>query len=139
MRNYNYKMGIMVGNTEIPDPSEWTYQVGDLDTSGKRDAKGLLHRAYVATKINYEFKWSAIEWEMLQTILDAVNKEKFKLTAPDPRTFKTTYKGNYYVGDRTGGAKYFYSSGDMNGNQYIPDTEHNDMAQFDLKLKFIEY
>lgn len=125
-RTYNYSMGIRVGSVDIPDPSEWTYQVGDLDTSGSRDATGLLHRAYVATKINYEFKWNAIEWEMLQTIVGAVNSPKFTLQAPDPRTFNTTYTGDYYVGDRTGSCKYF-----------LPDRD--DKAQFDLKLKFIEY
>ena len=125
-RNYKYDMGIMVGMTPIPDPSEWTYQVGDLDTSGSRDATGLLHRAYVATKINYEFKWNAIEWEMLQLIVSAVNQPKFSMTAPDPRTFNTTYTGDYYVGDRTGNCKYF-----------LPDK--SEKASFDLKLKFIEY
>lgn len=123
---YNYKMGIKVGSTEIPDPSKWSYQVGDLDTSGSRDATGLLHRAYVATKINYEFEWNAIEWEMLQKIVKAVQKPKFTLTAPDPRTFDTMYKGDYYVGDRTGSCNY-----------YLP--ERDDIAVFNLKLKFIEY
>ena len=139
MRNYNYKMGIKIGNKDIPDPSEWTYQVGDLDSSGSRDAKGLLHRAYVTTKINYEFKWNALEWEMLQTILSAVNTPKFTLKAPDPRTFSTIYTGKYYVGDRTGGAKYFYTSGNMNGKNYVSDGTHDEIAQFELKLKFIEY
>lgn len=125
-RAYNYAMGIQVNGVSIPDPSEWTYQVGDLDTSGSRDATGLLHRAYVATKINYEFKWNAIEWEMLQRIVSAVNSPKFTLQAPDPRTFNTSYTGDYYVGDRTGACKYF-----------LPDRD--DKAQFDLKLKFIEY
>lgn len=126
MRQYNYKMGIKVGDVEIPDPSEWNYQVGDLDTSGSRDATGLLHRAYVATKINYEFKWNALEWEMLEIILNAVQSPKFKLVAPDPRVFGETYTGYYYVGDRTGKGWY-----------YRPELD--DIAQFDLKLKFIEY
>lgn len=126
MRNYNYKMGIKVGSVKLPDPSEWNYQVGDLDTSGKRDATGLLHRAYVATKINYEFKWNALDWEMLQIILAAVQHEKFTLTAPDPRNFNEKYTKQYYVGDRTG--KNYY---------YI--TSREEIAQFDLKLKFIEY
>lgn len=126
MRQYNYNMGIKVGSVNIPDPSEWTYQVGDLDTSGKRDATGLLHRAYVATKINYEFSWKALDWEMLQIIVAAVQNQKFVLTAPDPRTFNTLYIGDYYVGDRTGKCLYF-----------LPDK--SDKAQFDLKLKFIEY
>lgn len=125
-RTYNHKLGIMVGNVSIPDPSTWSYQVGDLDTAGSRDATGLLHRSYVATKINYEFSWNALEWEMLQQIVSAVNSPKFRLTAPDPRTFNTSYTGWYYVGDRTGECLYFLQ-------------EKSDVAQFSLKLKFIEY
>lgn len=125
-RQYKYTMGITVGSTPIPDPSEWNYQVGDLDTSGKRDATGLLHRAYVATKINYEFSWKSLDWAMLQIIVAAVQNQKFQLTAPDPRTFNSMYTGYYYVGDRTGKCLY-----------YLP--EKPDKAQFDLKLKFIEY
>jgi len=125
-RAYNYKLGIKVGTTNIPDPSELSYQVGDLDTSGSRDATGLLHRAYVATKINYELSWNSLEWEMLQTILNAVNTPQFTFTAPDPRDFLNTYTGTYYVGDRTGKMKYYLEQKD-------------DVAQFDLKLKFIEY
>lgn len=126
MRNYNYKMGITVNNNKIPDPAKWTYQVGDLDTSGARDANGLLHRSYVATKINYEFSWNGLEWEMLQQIVNYVSSPKFTLTAPDPRTFNTTYTGTYYVGDRTGECNY-----------YLEDNDEK--AVFSLKLKFIEY
>ena len=126
MRQYNYKMGIRIGNTDIPDVSKWSYQVGDLDTSGSRDATGLLHRARVATKINYEFSWNSLEWEMLQVILQAVNEEKFTLTAPDPRTFLGTYTGDYYVGDRTGEAQYFLE-------------DRGEVASYTLKLKLIEY
>lgn len=126
MRQYNYKMGIRIGNTNIPDVSKWTYQVGDLDTSGSRDANGLLHRARVATKINYEFSWNSLEWEMLQTILQAVNAEKFQLTAPDPRTFMGTYTGYYYVGDRSGDAQYFLEG-------------RSEKASYSLKMKLIEY
>ena len=125
-RKYNYRMGIKVNNVNIPDPSSWNYQVGDLDASGSRDATGLLHRAYITTKINYEFEWNALEWKMLQTILAAVLHEKFELTAPDPRTFDSLYLGDYYVGDRTGSAHY-----------YVPGRDEK--ATFSLKLKFIEY
>lgn len=127
---YNEKLGIKIkyGSDEVmlPDPSTWTYQVGDLDTSGSRDATGLLHRAYVATKINYEFSWNAIEWEKLAEILAAVNHPEFTMTAPDPRSFNETYTGKYYTGDRTGKNHY-----------YLP--ERPNVAVFDLKLKFIEY
>ena len=125
-RPYNFNMGITVDGTAIPDPSEWTYQVGDLDTSGSRDATGLLHRAYVATKINYEFTWNALGWEMLETVLNAIRNPKFSMTAPDPRDFNATYTGDFYVGDRTGKGWYF-----------LP--ERDEKATFSLKLKFIEY
>lgn len=127
---YNEAMRIRVtanGRTvTLPDPSEWNYQIGDLDTSGKRDATGLLHRAYVATKINYEFTWKALEWEKLEEVLAAIQSPKFKMTAPDPRTMTGTYTGYYYAGDRTG--KNFY---------YLPSKP--DVAVFDLKVKIIEY
>ena len=123
---YPTNMQITINGTVLPDPAEWNYQVGDLDTSGSRDATGLLHRAYVATKINYEFSWKALGWDMLQHILTAVNTQRFVLTAPDPRTFLGTYTGNYYVGDRTGKAHYYL-------------TEREGVAEYSLKLKFIEY
>jgi len=124
--NYNHRMGITVDGVPIPDPTSWDYQVGDLDTSGRRDATGYLHRAYVATKINYDFSWNALEWEELAVIINAVQKEKFSMTAPDPRRFNTSYTGDYYVGDRTGKGWYF-----------LP--EKDEKAVFSLKLKFIEY
>ena len=126
MRQYNYALGIIVNGVQIPDPSEWNYQVGDLDTQGGRDATGKLHRAYVATKINYEFSWNALEWEMLQVIVAAVQKPQFRLEAPDPRRFGAVYTGQYYVGDRTGKGWYFLA-------------EKDEKAMFTLKLKFIEY
>lgn len=126
MRKYKYSMGIKVNNVAIPDPSEWTYQVSDLDTEGGRDATGLLHRAYVATKVNYDFVWNALDWEMLQHICAQIQTPQFVLKAPDPRTFSTMYTGNYYCGDRTGKCYYYL-------------VENEEKAQFDLKVNFIEY
>ncbi len=126
MRSYKYSMGIKVNGTAIPDPSEWTYQVSDLDTEGGRDATGLLHRAYVATKVNYDFVWNALDWEMLQHIVAVIQTPQFVLIAPDPRTFNTMYTGNYYCGDRTGKCYYYL-------------VENEEKAQFDLKVNFIEY
>ena len=125
-RKYNNTMGIQINGDNMPDVSKWSYQIGDLDTSGSRDATGLLHRSRVATKINYEFSWNALEWNMLRWILSHINADKFTLKAPDPRTFQGTYSGNYYVGDRTGECLYFLE-------------ENDDVAQYSLKLKFIEY
>jgi len=126
MREYRKVMGFKVDGEDLPDPSKFSYQVGDLDTSGSRDATGLLHRAYVATKINFELSWNSLDWEKLEQILAMVNTPKFTLVAPDPRDFMSTYTGDYYVGDRTGDMLY-----------YLEDKE--DVAQFNLKLKFIEY
>jgi hypothetical protein len=130
MLSYNEAMQIKVTygdrTVTLPDPSEWNYQVGDLDTSGSRDATGELHRAYVATKINYEFKWNGLEWEKLEELLAAIAHPEFRMTAPDPRYFNQTYSGRYYTGDRTGKNHYF-----------IP--ERPNVALFDLKVKFIEY
>lgn len=125
-RTYKYTLGIRVNNTNLPDPSKMTFQVGDLDTSGSRDATGLLHRARVATKINYEMTWSALEYEMLVHVLGAITGDKFTLTAPDPRTLTTTYTGQYYVGDRK-----------MDVIYYLP--ERGDIMESSLTLKFIEY
>lgn len=124
--HYNHEMNLKVNNTYLPDPSKWTYQIADLDTSGSRDGTGYLHRAYVATKINYELSWNALEWEMLQQILEAVQHDKFTFTGPDPRKFTTQHTGDYYVGDRSGEALYFR-----------PDKPG--WAVYSLKLKFIEY
>ena len=124
--SYKYSLNLKANGVDLPDPSSWNYQVGDLDTSGSRDGNGYLHRAYVATKINYEFEWNALEWEMLETILKAVQKDKFTFSGPDPRTFQKSYSGDYYVGDRTGEVKY-----------YRPDKP--EWAVYSLKLKFIEY
>ena len=126
MRQYKYDMNIRVNGTNIPDPSEWKYQVSDLDTLGKRDVTGLLHRKKVATKINYQFKWNSLDWEMLQLIVGAVVPEQFTFQAPNPVTFNSMYTGNYYVGDRQGSCLYYL-------------TEKPDKAQFDLELHFIEF
>jgi len=130
-RTYPTRMGIVANGVALPDPQKMSYQVGDLDTSGSRDATGLLHRAYVATKINFEMSWNGLEWVKLQEMLAAVNTPKFTLTAPDPRTFTTTYTGDYYVGDRTGDMLLYKDASDYN--------IETDDAVYSLKLKFIEY
>lgn len=123
---YTYSMGIKVGGVSIPDPSKWDYEVSDLDTMGKRDGTGLLHRAKVATKVNYSFEWSGLEWQMLQTILSAVAPDSFTLIAPDPRTYDTKHTGTYYTGDRTGSNLYYYA-------------DRPEIGVYSLKLKLIEY
>ena len=122
----NYKMGIRVNGTPLPDPTSWKYQVADLDTEGSRDATGYLHRNRVASKMNYEFEWKALKWELLDNILKAVDEDKFNLVAPDPRNFRRQYSGDYYVGDRSGENHYYL-------------VERPEIGLYSLKLKFIEY
>ena len=121
-----YDMGFTVNSTPIPDPSGWSYEIADLDVSGERDATGLLHRDRVATKVNYSLEWRVLTWEELQVILSAVTADKFTLVAPDPRTFKSKYTGDYYVGNRSGDAHF-----------YLPERDY--VSVYSLKLKFIEY
>lgn len=119
-------MGFIIDGTAIPDPSEMEYEVADLDLSGERDTTGRLHRDRVATKVNYSLTWNAITWSQLQIILNAISPAQFSLDAPDPRTLKGRYKGDYYVGNRSG-KTYFYRSDN-------PET-----AVYSISFKLIEY
>lgn len=126
MREYRYDMGLIVDGTRLPDSANMAYEVADLDTEAERDATGYLHRKMVATKINYSLEWKGLEWEMLARILEAIGKPKFRLTAPDPRSFTKTWSGDYYVGNRDGDMLYYWKN-------------RTEKATFNLKLKFIQY
>lgn len=94
----NYKMGFAVNGTAIPDPSKFSGAESALDTSGERDATGMLHRAMVATKHPLKIEWNLLEWSMIQRILGLVRGESFQFTYPDPANGLTTIKA--YAGDR---------------------------------------
>lgn len=94
-----FTLGFKVGDHHLPDPSAYSYTVADLDASGNRDATGLLHRERVGTKRNVELKWSALDWETVQDILQTVDAESFTFTFPCPEA-RGSYTGTYYVGDR---------------------------------------
>ena len=96
--NLSYSMGFKVGATAIPDPSTFTGAVSDLDTMGKRDATGYLHRNMVATKHPLKLKYANIPWSLIQSICSLMASPKFQFTYPDPaRGLSTVYA---YVGDR---------------------------------------
>lgn len=93
-----YDMGFKIGTTSIPDPAGFTGAVSDLDTMGKRDATGYLHRKMVATKHPLKLKYQNIPWSLIQTICGLMASPKFRFTYPDPaRGLSTIYA---YVGDR---------------------------------------
>lgn len=95
---YRYAMGFMIGSTAIPDPTEFTGAVSDLDTMGKRDATGLLHRCKVATKHPLKLKYENIPWSLIQQICALMASESFSFTYPDPAVGVQTITA--YVGDR---------------------------------------
>ena len=99
MRKYTYHLGFAVNNIPLPDPSGFSGETSDLDTSAERDATGLLHRKWVARKVPVELKYTGIDWGMCQAILQSVNHDKFRFTFPDPNTGQLR-TGNYYVGGR---------------------------------------
>lgn len=95
---YRYEMGFMVGDTAIPDPKGFSGAVSDLDTLGKRDATGYLHRNKVATKHPLKLKYENITWAMIRNICSLMAAPKFQFTYPDPAVGMKTIDA--YVGDR---------------------------------------
>lgn len=99
MRGYRYDLGFAVNGTPLPDPSGFSGETADLDTSAERDATGMLHRDRVATKIPVVMTYTNITWDMCQTILQAVSPAEFQFTCPDPNT-GALRTGTYYAGNR---------------------------------------
>lgn len=94
-----YSLGFKIGNTNIPDPSEFKYTTASLDASAERDVTGTLIRDMVATKHNVGLKWDALSWSRIKSILVLLQSEKFSFSFPSPET-GAIYTGTYYVGDR---------------------------------------
>lgn len=97
---YRYSMGFKIGSTSIPDPHVFTGAVSDLDTLGKRDATGYLHRNRVATKHPIKLEYHGIPWSLIQTICSLMTADKFSFTFPDPALGGSTRTVQAYVGDR---------------------------------------
>ena len=95
---YRYEMGFQINGSPIPDPSKFTGKVSDLDTMGKRDANGLLHRCRVATKHPLKMEYTNIPWSMIQFICSLMTGASFTFTYPDPAEGSKTITA--YVGDR---------------------------------------
>jgi len=95
----SYSMGFLVNGTRIPDPNKFTGAVSDLDTMGKRDANGLLHRKRVATKHPLKFEYTNIPWDTIQTICGLISADAFQFTYFDPAVGATRTM-TAYTGDR---------------------------------------
>ena len=94
-----YDMGFCVNKIPIPDPASFTGAESDLDTMGKRDATGYLHRNKVATKHPLKVEYSNIPWEWIMDIAKLLKEPKFEFTYPSPFTGGMETM-EAYVGDR---------------------------------------
>lgn len=98
IRGHNYRMGFAVNGSPIPDPSVFTGKASALDTSGGRDANGMLHRAMVATKHPLKLEYHSITYAMMEEIMGKMRGDRFNFTFPDPLEGYITITA--YVGDR---------------------------------------
>ena len=94
-----YDMGFCVNGVPLPDPTAFTGAESDLDTMGKRDATGYLHRTKVATKHPLKLEYSNIPWERIMDIAALLREDKFNFTFPSPFTGDMQTM-EAYVGDR---------------------------------------
>lgn len=117
MRLYKYNLGFAINGTPIPDPSGFSGETSDLDTSAERDATGLLHRNWVAQKVPTEMTYTNIDWDMCQSILAALNHPSFQFTFPDPNV-GTLRTGTYYAGNRKWDSVWM-PSGELPAGWYV--------------------
>lgn len=96
--NRRFEMGFSVNGSLLPDPSKFTGAVSDLDTMGKRDATGYLHRNRVATKHPLKLEYQNIPWSMICYICELIKDDKFSFSYHDPANGLLTFDA--YVGDR---------------------------------------
>ena len=118
-----YSMGFSVDGVPIPDPQSYTGAESDLDTMGKRDATGYLHRNKVATKHPLKFEYKNIPWETIMDIGRLMKKDKFSFTYPSPFTGEMETM-DAYAGDRD-----FTTVQSISGRVWLGD----------LKFSIIEY
>lgn len=119
-----YKMGFLVGQLPIPDPSAFSGKESDLDTMGERDANGYLHRNRVATKHPLSIEYKNIPWGVITQICKMLMADKFSFTFPDPFSETGMSTIEAYAGDRDFTAVWSPVDSDWIGN---------------LKVSIIEY
>ena len=90
---------LKINGVAIPDPSEFSVDIMDIDDETTRNAKGDLIRNRIATKRKLNCQWPPCGNAEMSTILKAVKNVFFTVEYPDPmegiRLTKT-----FYVGDR---------------------------------------
>ena len=110
---YSYDMGFAINGVPIPDPTAFSGADSALDTLGKRDANGNLHRKMVAIKHPTKVEYTNYGWDMIKHIMQLMIGEEFQFTYPDPRLGMRTMKA--YAGDREWECVRFPSDGQKIG------------------------
>ena len=133
VRRHNFDMGLLINGQRIPDPTVFTGAASALDSSGSRDANGMLHRNMVATKHPLKLEYHAITFGTMSYIMGLMTGSKFQFTFPDPMVGVITIDA--YVGDRDWELKY------APAQEYPPGEQGPWMEQWlgDLKFSIIEY
>ena len=94
---------LKVNSTDLPEPSEITVSLQDVDYESGRDQTGTMFRdrkrggASAVRKI--ECKWNVLSSSDISTLLTAVKDASMSLTYPDPYTAANRI-ATVYVGDR---------------------------------------
>lgn len=96
---------IKIDGVVMPDPTEFVVTIQDIDASAERNARGDLVRDKVNTKRKISMKYRMLTQTQAATILNAVDKEFFSFTYPDPVAGENTITA--YVGDRQNTMKLY--------------------------------
>lgn len=76
----NYNLGFEIDGVPIPNPSSHGGTISALDLQAERDATGLLHRDYVATKQPFWLQYNCLPWSAAHNIIRLVaDKEEFNV------------------------------------------------------------
>lgn len=91
---------ITIGSTTLPDPSEYSVSLQDIDSENtRRTEAGVLTRDRVRAGVyKIQATWKVNKTD-LKKITDAVSPAKFSVTFFDPTTSSNPTK-DMYVGDR---------------------------------------
>lgn len=108
---------LKINGTFIPDPSELQWGLQSVsDSNAGRSMDGKMHVNLVTRKRKLELKWNGIDFNATKEVLQAVNPETFIVEFHDALINKT-YRGRFYVGDRTSMVK-----------SYVQGYRRNDVA-----------
>ncbi len=100
---------IKIDGVTMPSPTELVVTIQDIDASAERNARGDLVRDRVNTKRKISVKYRMLTQTQAATILNAVDKEFFSFTYPDPIAGEKTITA--YVGDRQN-TMYWHKKGE---------------------------